>query len=586
MVYGLRFTSLKFRRGDLLDDVALDLVAVLDVVKVFEPDAALVALAHLGDVVLEAAQGADAALPGDDAVADEAGARVAADDPVDDAAARDDAGLRHPEGLEDERLAQDLLGLDLVEHADHGRADLLLDLVDDRVEPDVHVLLPRELGGPHLRPHVEADDDDRAPRRLGLRRRGEQHVRLGDGADAGADDAHLDRVGRELGERRLQHLDRALHVGLDDGQQFLDLRLAERLDAALGGLRERLLARDHLAVVRDLLRLGDVGDDLEGLARLRHALEAEHLDGRGRAGLVDVVAAVVVHRAHLAEDLPDDERLADAQRALLDEHRGDGAAAAVELGLEDNAGGQPRRARLQVQDVGREQDGLQQRPDVLLLLGRDGDHLDVAAPLDGLEPLHREFLADAVGVGVGLVDLVDGDDDGHVRGARVLDGLDGLRHDAVVGRDDEHDHVGRLRAARAHHGERLVAGRVEEDDAALVVGVVGARHLDAVGADVLGDAAGLAPCDVRGADAVEQRGLAVVDVTHDGDDGRARLLRVVGVGLDQLLQLLVEAEAAAQLLRHLVVERLVERGEDAALEQERLNVLRADAGLFGKLLDG
>ncbi len=84
-----------------------------------------------------------------------------------------------------------------------------------------------------------------------------------------------------------KHFDRALHVGLDDDEQFLDLRFAERLDAALGGLRERLLAGDHLALVRDLLRLGDVGDDLEGLARLRHALKSEDFDGRGRAGLVD-----------------------------------------------------------------------------------------------------------------------------------------------------------------------------------------------------------------------------------------------------------------------------------------------------------
>src|ERR671917_1763987 len=96
---------LKLCRGDLLDDVALDLVAVLDVVEVLQADAALVALAHLGDVVLEAAQGADAALPRDDAVADEAGARVAADDAVGDAAAGDDARLRHAEGREHERLA-------------------------------------------------------------------------------------------------------------------------------------------------------------------------------------------------------------------------------------------------------------------------------------------------------------------------------------------------------------------------------------------------------------------------------------------------------------------------------------------------
>ena len=46
--------------------------------------------------------------------------------------------------------------------------------------------------------------------------------------------------------------------------------------------------------------------------------------------------------------------------------------------------------------------------------------------------------------------------------------------------------------------------------------------LDLVGADVLGDAAGLAGDHVGVADAVEQLGLAVVDVAHDGDDRRAR----------------------------------------------------------------
>ena len=46
---------------------------------------------------------------------------------------------------------------------------------------------------------------------------------------------------------------------------------------------------------------------------------------------------------------------------------------------------------------------------------------------------------------------------------------------------------------------------------------------DLVGADVLGDAACLAFHDVGAADAVEQQGLAVVDVAHDGDDGRTLL---------------------------------------------------------------
>jgi hypothetical protein len=44
--------------------------------------------------------------------------------------------------------------------------------------------------------------------------------------------------------------------------------------------------------------------------------------------------------------------------------------------------------------------------------------------------------------------------------------------------------------------------------------------LDLIGADVLGDAAGFAGHHVGLAERVEQRGLAVVDVAHDGDDRR------------------------------------------------------------------
>src|SRR5690606_41957558 len=49
-----------------------------------------------------------------------------------------------------------------------------------------------------------------------------------------------------------------------------------------------------------------------------------------------------------------------------------------------------------------------------------------------------------------------------------------------------------------------------------------------VGTDVLGDAARLASGDAGAADVVQQRGLAVVDVAHDGDHRRARDLLAAG----------------------------------------------------------
>ena len=150
----------------------------------------------------------------------------------------------------------------------------------------------------------------------------------------------------------------------------------------------------------------------------------------------------------------------------------------------------------------------------------------------GCRPSDGELVLHLVGVRVRQVDLVHGDDDRHLGGARVRDRLLRLWHDAVVGGDDEHGDVGGLRAAGAHGSERLVAWRVEERDPAAGV-------LDLVGADVLRDAARLGLDDGRLADRVEQRRLAVVDVTHDRDHGRPRGEVFLGVLVRLRLELLV-----------------------------------------------
>jgi hypothetical protein len=122
----------------------------------------------------------------------------------------------------------------------------------------------------------------------------------------------------------------------------------------------------------------------------------------------------------------------------------------------------------------------------------------------------------------------------------VVERLDRLRLDAVVGRDDQHHDVGDLGTAGAHGGERLVTRGVDEGDLADTA-LDGVVHL--VGADVLGDAAGLALDDVGLADRVEQQGLAVVDVTHDRHDRRTG----DQVGLVVVVAAEGEVEAVEQL---------------------------------------
>ena len=168
----------------------------------------------------------------------------------------------------------------------------------------------------------------------------------------------------------------------------------------------------------------------------------------------------------------------------------------------------------------------------------------------------------------------------------MIDGFDGLRHDAIVGRDDEHDDIGDFGAAGTHAGERFVTRRIDEDDLLAVV-------IDVISADVLRDAAGFLVGDMREADGIEQRSFAVIDVAHDRDHRRPaeEIRRFLG-DLDILHRLFFVsdggsgcAEFARNIGREFRVEGLVDGREDAAIHQLLDDEVGLHVELFGKLLD-
>ena len=391
-----------------------------------------------------------------------------------------------------------------------------------------------------------------------------------------------------VGER----LERTGDVGLDDEVELLLAALRAREHVlerhAAGGLTSecRLLEPDA-ALVRDTARLALVLDDAEVLARRGHAVEAEDLDRHARRRLLHPLAPVVVHRAHAAHVLSGDDRVADLQAAAVDDQRDDGAAARIELRLDHEAGGVGVGVGLELLDLGERDQRLEQVVEVLPGLGRDVHELGVSAPVGRRQALLRELAAHAVGVGPFLVDLVDRDHDRHAGGLGVVDRLDGLRHDAVVGGHHDHGDVRDLGPAGAHGREGLVAGGVEEGDRVVVV-------MDLVGADVLRDAAGLAGRHLGLADRVEQRRLAVVDVPHDRDHGRAVDQLLVGVlegglGLGVLgradhVDLLVEG--LGEHRDRVVGQGLRERRHLAQLHQLLDHLGGAQLERLGDLLDG
>src|SRR5262245_54822550 len=520
----------------------------------------------------------------DDIVADQPDPGAALDHALGDAAAGDLADLGDVEDLEDLGIAEEGFPQDRRQQAGHCLLHVVHEVVDDVVVAD---LAAGSLGGLArlgIGADIEAEND-------GAGSGGELNIGFGDAADAIMDHPRGDLVGRELLQRLYDRLGRTLYVRLDADRELLApgiLHLAHHLlERRAAARRAPVLAALAVAIFGDLAgsRLGL--DDHQLVAGLRRAREAEHLDRHRRARRSGGLAALVEEGADAAPGAAGDDDVAGAQRAALDEHGGNRTTTLVELSLDDDAVGRPVGIGGEVQDLGLQQDGVEQLVEIDALGGR---HLD----LEGLatHALDDDLMGEKVGphpgrVGVGLVDLVDVDDDRHLGGAGVIDGLDRLRHDAIIGGDHQHDDVGGAGAAGAHGGEGLMTRRVDEGNHA-------GRGLDLIGADMLGDAAGLARHDIGLADGIEQRRLAMVDMAHDGDDGCARLEVAGDIALAHQPFLDIGLRYAAHLVAELLGDELSGVGIDDVgdlvhlplLHQELDDIDGALGHAVGELLDG
>ena len=293
-------------------------------------------------------------------------------------------------------------------------------------------------------------------------------------------------------------------------------------------------------------------------------------------------------RAHAPPFGAGDNDIAGLESTPLHQHGCYGAAATIKPRLNHGAFRRAVRVGLEIEHFGLQRNHIEQLVEVALLFGGNLDFEHVAAERLHLDLVLQQFGTHALRPGVGFVDFVDSDDDGDFRRLGVLDRFHGLRHDAVVGGDDQYDNVGDLGAARTHRRKGGVAGCIDEGDPA----AGGRRHL--ISADVLRDAAGLRGRYVGRADGVEQRSLAVIDVAHDGDDRRARqqvrwIVRRVehaffDVGFGDAAHGV--AEFLGDELGGVGVDRIGDLRHVPLLHQDADHVDRALGHAVGQLLDG
>src|SRR5688572_26844701 len=332
---------------DLLADVRLQPVADLDVVVVRQLDAALEAALDVLHVFLDAAERLDREVFGDHlAVADQADLAAALDVAIRHHAPADVADLADLEHLADLGVAVQLLAHFRLEQAAERLLQVVEDLVDHAVQPDLDAPLLRHLPGRFVGDDVEADDDRAA-------RVGQLDVALRDRADRAVDHADPHFLSILVGHRLRQRLDRALDVALDDQVDRLDVaglhRVEQVVQRHLAHRRELCLAGQRRTFFGDLAGAVDVVEDVEPIARAGEDVQPADDDRRARAGLLDHLAAVVDQAADAAVTGAGEDRVADVERAVLNEHGRDGAEAGIDARLDHRAAGRRGRVGLELE---------------------------------------------------------------------------------------------------------------------------------------------------------------------------------------------------------------------------------------------
>ena len=245
------------------------------------------------------------------------------------------------------------LGLPLVdllegrlEQSDHRLAQLVAELVDDRVQANLDLFLVGQLGGVALGANVEADDD-------GVGRRGQQHVVGGDRTDAGADDVDLDLIGRELARVSVSTSTEPWTSALRTTESSLtspcwmrSKSCSSEVGEAVAQLALALLVWRNSTMPRASDSSSTTWNDVAGLGK---AVESGHLDRRRRsAWSIRLPRSSVITRTR-PQTAPETKTSPALQRAVLHQNGRDVALAGLLAGLQDDALSRLVGTRLELQ---------------------------------------------------------------------------------------------------------------------------------------------------------------------------------------------------------------------------------------------
>ena len=340
---------------------------------------------------------------------------------------------------------------------------------------------------------------------------------------------------------------------------------------------QALLTLQLLTLVGDFASLLLCLDYVELVTCSRRTVQTEDDSWLSWSSRLDIGITLIEHRLDTTPRSTGEYDVAYLQGTIGNQYGRNISTTLVERRLDDGTCSTTVRVSLQVEHVSLEEHLVEQIVNTDTLLGTDFLALILTTPLLNEQVHVSQVLTDTVWVSTWLINLVDSEYHWYTGSLRMSDSLLGSWHHRVIGCDDDDGDIGSLGTTGTHGGKRLVTWSIKEGYLAT------AFQGHTIGTDMLGNTTRLTGNHIGIADIVEQRGLTVVYVTHDGYDWSTwnQVVLIIHFLAHGLLNLGthvfgLETELLSYHVDGLCIQALVDRNHDTYTHQGRDNLSNAD----------
>ena len=334
-------------------------------------------------------------------------------------------------------------------------------------------------------------------------------------------DNHQPNVsGRKLFQGGLEGLCRTLHVCLDDNLQLHDTTsidgVVEVVQSNLAYALSILKTLQFLTFCRNRASSLFGVSYLEWVTSVGHGFHTKDFHGHTGSSFLNLFSTVVEDGTNTAGINTCNEGIACGKGSPLHNNGGHNTTSMVNTGFYNLSLCTTVPCGTELQNFSLQEDGIQQVLQAFLFQGTNVNKLSVSTPIFWNQSQVGKLGLYTVGICLGLVHLVYCNNDGNLGILGVIDSFDSLGHNTVIGGNHQNNNISNLGTTGTHHGKCFVTRCIQEGNASLVC----FYH---VGTDVLGNSTELTFCYTGTADGIQGLCLTVVNVTHDGNNGRTNL---------------------------------------------------------------